>query len=210
MKQFLLSVIAVVAWASSVDAQQSANHDLADFLFSVSEIGGEEWDVSYAIDTRTIKIRSHGKIKGTDYSGGLPADNLADYPITISFRITSEPNADRIQSLELLTQKKSELVDRMSENVLGWSGYSKLRPRSLSKQEWAEYLKYAELEHQVELLALPTHTFRSLYLLDVSHWHIRPAPDQSDGSKKILAQRDEVLKLVTQIKRVPNAPRSAR
>jgi hypothetical protein len=200
VKQIVLFLVGIAALAGPANAQQSAIGDLSEFLFLVAEIGGNQWNVEYAYDSRTVKISSFGKIKGSDYGGGLPANNLADYPITICFRITSEPTEKRMQSLESLTQKKSDFVERMSDNVLGWSGYSKSRPQSLSKLEWAEYIEYAELKREVESLALPTHTFRSLYLVDVSQWHIRPSPDQSETGKEILAQRDEMLKLVTKFK----------
>ncbi len=84
----------------------------------------------------------------------------------------------------------------MSDNVMGWAGRSKIRPWSLTKAEWAEYLKFAEQRRQIDLLAMPTHRFKSLYLIDVSHWHIVPAQKQSASGRQLLAERKALMKLV--------------
>ena len=97
MKQFLLLLVGIAALAGQANAQQSAIDDLSEFLFLVAQIGGNQWNVEYAYDSQSVKISSSGKIKGTDYGGGLPANNLADYPIQVCFRITSEPTEKRMQ-----------------------------------------------------------------------------------------------------------------
>ena len=197
MKLILVSLAAIAVFASSSEAQQSRAEELSEFLSSATEIAGQGWRVAYTYDTRTVTFTSIGTVKGTDYGGGLPNNNFAEHPIRISLRLTSQPTEKRKQNLKLLTQEKSDLVDRMSGNAKGWAGYSKMRPRTLSRPEWLEYLEYAELRRQVESLAMPTHTYKSLCFIDVSKWHIRPTADQSESGKQLLAQRVELLKLLT-------------
>ena len=198
MKSILAFLAVIAMFVSSSEAQQSNTEELSEFLFSATEIAGRGWSVVYAYDTRTVTLTSNGTIKGSDYSGGLPANHFAQYPVKISLRLTSKPTEKQKQNLMSLIQAKSDLVDQMSDNARGWAGYFKMRPSTLSKTEWAEYLKYAELRRQVESLAMPTHSYKSLYFVDISKWHIRPAADQSESGKQLLAQRDELLKLLTQ------------
>ena len=199
MKLIFACIAAIAVFAGSSEAQQSTAEELSEFISSATEVAGSGWRVAYAYDTRTVTFISMGSVRGSDIGGGLPNGHFAEYPIRIPFRVTTKPTEKRRQALNSLSQTKSDLVDRMSDNAKGWAGYSKMRPASLSKSEWAEYLRYAELRQQVESLATPTHSFKSLYFVDVSKWHVRPARDQSESGKQLLAERDELMKLLTRL-----------
>jgi len=113
----LASLAAIAVLASLSEAQQFRTEELSEFLSSATEIVGQGWRAAYTYDTRTVTFTSIGPVKSADYGGVLPNNNFAKHPIRISLRLTSQPTEKRKQNPKLLTQEKSDLVDRMSDNA---------------------------------------------------------------------------------------------
>lgn len=207
MKLVVCFFVGLAVAASSCCAQESTIEELSELISSASEVAGTGWRIAYAYDTRTVTMISKSTIRGTEEGDfGFPDgdENVAEYPIRISFKLTLKPTEKRVQALKSLTQQKSDFRDGMSLRARGWAGLAKFKPKLMTQGEWAEYLEYTELQRQIESLAMPTHTYNSLHLIDLSEWHIRPATDQSKSGKRLLAQYDQLRKLMVPYEGQPN------
>ena len=205
MKSFLAFIAIFFSASSSSSAQETQSDELAELIGLVTKSTGTRWHVSYAHEARTVTFSSHGTVRGSDYSGGLPRNNVGDYSIQMVFQLTQKPTEKRIQELQALTNREQKAYERMSNNARAWAGYSKARPKRLSQKEWGEYLHYAELHRRVELLAKPTHSFMSLYLIDVSKWYVEVKKEQTSAAKQLLEDQKKILGLLTDLREARNS-----
>jgi len=189
--------VLLVGFARFSNGQEYSTTELAEFIHSVTEIGGERWRIEYAEDTKTVCLVSAGTFKGQDRSSGSREGQFNDLHVRIKLRLTDAPTKQRKDQYDELERLLSDRRIALSPRVSDYAGYSKSRPVKLTRKEWVEYLDYAELKRKVKESRMATHKYMSLNFVDLSNRWVEPHVDQVPAAKQLLADREQLFKLLT-------------
>lgn len=190
----IIAFFSVAALTQTSNAQTVNVEEFAEFLASTSEIVKTRWTTRYDENSRILTLWSNGRINGYTINGNGPGWPM-NLPVNVVIRVVQQPNAVQKEELKEVLKEISDYRRGMSENASAFIS-SPIPPKTLSKSEWQEVLEFSELRRRAHLLALPTHTYKSLHF-SVAEPYVRPTKKQTPDAAKLLEDRERILKLLT-------------